>query len=438
MNLPLILCRLCDQSGNILNPYDPGSVRFSELTSPGTRPKKSYIHRRKLIELYLSVISIEGYVAVSLDGRNLSAPIPFKIVQQIWIYAPKNAKLDFTLNNFVCHSCIASPYYLNIYIDIESLVRSRIVPDSADRSPEMVACIHKTIDAVTMLSDTCLRYEITHLKAQAKEFNAISDGIKRVYTNNDDLVGYGGEGIPFPADVSYYNLYVNGVLQPKVNYVITKGRLEFVTADIPAKGETILLRYLIFQNRYEVRVTDYQYFSESDGQQRIYTNADEIKKYGCHGIPGPEKVSYYNLFVNGVLQPVSNYEVKEGILELKTVDVPQKGLSVILESIIIKDACGRFLRVELYQYDTHSHAQRIYGSGDELSYGTGILEPCQSTYQNLFINAVNQPKVDYRIMEDCLVLVTVDLPLKKTPVSMQSVVVSNHIPSRVYGHWCSA
>lgn len=371
------------------------------------------------------MISVEGYVAVCLDGRNLSAPIPFRIIQQIWIDAPHYAQFDFIVNNFTCHAGFASSSSLKVLINIETLVRSRVGFNPYDHCTEMLTCINKTIDALRMMSRTCLLYGIAHLKAEAYEYNALSDGKKRVYTNMDDLKGYGGRGILPPDDVSYYNLYVNGVLQPKVNYVITAGRLEFVTEDLPAKGETILLRYFNFNNKEQVCVNDYAYFAISDGQKNVYTNADEITKYGCHGIPGPDQVSYYNLFVNGVLQPKTNYSVKRGLLEFTSSDVPLKGQSVILESVIIKDRCGRFFRVELYQYDTLSKAERIYESGDELSYGDGILEPCQSSYQSLFVNAVDQPKVNYRVMDGCLVLVTIDLPHTKTPVSMQSIVVSN-------------
>lgn len=423
MNLPLILCRLCDQNGNILNSYDANSIRFHELTTPATRPRRCFFWFGKSIEFYEVIVSIEGYVAVSLDGRNLSAPIPFRIIERICIYPPQYTQLDYTINNFTCHAISVSTYCLNVFITIETLVRSRVALNPGDGNTEILTCTNKTVDALRMLSRTCFFYGIAHYKAEAAEFNAISDGKKRVYTNKDDLKEYGGRGILPPYEASYYNLYVNGVLQPKVNYVMARGRLEFVTTDLPAKGETILLRYFTFKNKEEVCVKDYQYFAFSDGQKRVYTDADEIKEYGDRGIPAPDEVSYYNLFINGVLQPKTNYKINKGILELTTCDTPLEGQSVILESVIIKDPCDRFLRVELYQYDTHSNSERIYDSGDELSYGDGILGPCQSSYQNLFVNAVDQPEVNYRAMDGCLGLVTIDLPLKKTPVSMQSVVV---------------
>lgn len=47
------------------------------------------------------------------------------------------------------------------------------------------------------------------------------------------------------------------------------------------------------------------------------------------------KVSYVNLFINGVLQPPVTYEIKEGILQLKTSDVPPEGAPINLQFITI-------------------------------------------------------------------------------------------------------
>lgn len=40
-----------------------------------------------------------------------------------------------------------------------------------------------------------------------------------------------------------------------------------------------------------------------------------------------------NLFINGVLQPKVNYEVNEGEINLKTMDVPTKVSSIIFQMI---------------------------------------------------------------------------------------------------------
>jgi hypothetical protein len=85
-----------------------------------------------------------------------------------------------------------------------------------------------------------------------------------------------------------------------------------------------------------LQVDTYQYNAISDGVKTVYTNEDELKEYGNRGILDPKKVSFINLFINGVLQPEKLYEVQEGMLILKTTDVPVKGTPIILQFITIK------------------------------------------------------------------------------------------------------
>ena len=63
------------------------------------------------------------------------------------------------------------------------------------------------------------------LHADVYQYNTLSDGIKKIYTSNDELKEYGSRGILNPDTVSYYNLFINGVLQPKINYEIQKDLL---------------------------------------------------------------------------------------------------------------------------------------------------------------------------------------------------------------------
>jgi hypothetical protein len=161
--------------------------------------------------------------------------------------------------------------------------------------------------------------------------------------------------------------------------------------------------------------------------KREYTNDDALRKYSTSGIPGPDEVSYYNLYVNGVLQPRRNYIVKKGLLKFKTTDIPQEGRTIILESVAIKDICGCFLEVEEYLYCTLADAgERAYCSGDDITpYGKGIIEAKYTSYQNLMINAVNQPRINYKVTGNCLILKTSDLPTVGSPVALQSIRVLN-------------
>lgn len=55
---------------------------------------------------------------------------------------------------------------------------------------------------------------------------------------------YGNKGILNPELSSYQNLYVNGVLQPHVNYTVQTGMLTLQTEDTPLKGAPIVLQFV--------------------------------------------------------------------------------------------------------------------------------------------------------------------------------------------------
>jgi hypothetical protein len=92
-----------------------------------------------------------------------------------------------------------------------------------------------------------LNYEKKLLKADVYQYNAFSNGEKRIFTNEDELTQYGNRGILDPNDVSYFNLFINGVLQPKINYEIEKGLLLLKTKDIPLEGSSILIVFVTFK-----------------------------------------------------------------------------------------------------------------------------------------------------------------------------------------------
>ncbi len=422
--IPALICRLCDKNGLILNAYSKGSIKFTEITSPDKRLKRRIrLASGRVGEVSVAKILIEGYVSTSIDGQNLSAPVPFRIMQCIYIYAPESATLEFTVNNFVCEAVLfrnRCAEYIKIMANIETIVnayKEKHIHAGGDS-----CVIDEKTDTIRMLSKACLLHRIDQIKAETYQYTALSDGEKRVYTNRDELKEYGNRGILSPHEVTYYNLYINGILQPKVNYVMKKGRLEFVTEDVPSEGATIIMKYITFVCDRWINITDDQYYTISDGMKREYTNADELKKYSTRGIPGPDEVSYYNLYVNGVLQPKKNYLVRNGLLKFLTKDLPQKGQTIILESIGIKDACGQFLEVEDYQYDVVADECRIFCSDDDVTpYGEGILPTPRTSYQNLVVNAINQPGMDYNITNCCLVLKTTDLPAAGSPVTLQSI-----------------
>lgn len=83
------------------------------------------------------------------------------------------------------------------------------------------------------------------------------------------------------------------------------------------------------------KVKIFEYYTVSDGCKKIFTNNDALSDYGEQKIQDTENVSFYNLFVNGVLQPTATYKIDDEKLILTTDDVPIKGSPIILQMILI-------------------------------------------------------------------------------------------------------
>ncbi|KQU18805.1 hypothetical protein ASG61_27475 [Bacillus sp. Leaf75] len=82
-----------------------------------------------------------------------------------------------------------------------------------------------------------------------------------------------------------------------------------------------------------IPTTSLLYFTFSDGQKLEYLNRDGVPQYGNTQILSLDKVSYINLFINGILQPQSTYTVEEGKLTLE--ESPSKDVPITLQFIII-------------------------------------------------------------------------------------------------------
>ncbi|GAA0604579.1 hypothetical protein GCM10009001_22230 [Virgibacillus siamensis] len=84
-----------------------------------------------------------------------------------------------------------------------------------------------------------------------------------------------------------------------------------------------------------IGVETVQYIAFAEEGKKIYTNKDALKQYGSSDILDPNDVSNINLFVNGLLQPPSIYDIEEGTLYLKSSDSPPKDAPVILLFVIV-------------------------------------------------------------------------------------------------------
>ena len=155
-------------------------------------------------------------------------------------------------------------------------------------------------------------------------------------------------------------------------------------------GNTVVLTAEITGSFYKknnkiLDVSDYQYNTVSNGIKKEFTNTDELLIYGDYGIPDPSTVSFFNLFINGVLQPETNYYVEAGLLTLTIAEPPKKNVPIILEYLVIKDDDNQLLKAETYQYNTLSNGEKTYTDADELTvYGDrGIPDPNQTSYNHL-------------------------------------------------------
>lgn len=428
---PIITCRITDEYGNEINPYSPNANLYSQP--------------QKLLDNHWS-IGIEGYIAVFSDEERISPPIPFCINTYFTLYVPKGCSISVVLQNYrtwavpIKKKCQASIGKIKIHLSFETLISSEkavclLVP-KVDDILKVVDHVYihtnQIYDSIVLKSDCCISYKNAKMQAEISQYNTIGDGIKRTFYNDDELKEYGDQGILAPDDVSYANVFVNGILQPKQNYILKKGELTFTTQSVPAARHCVIILFITWKDKdYNLmQAFHWQYSAISNGVKKIYLNSDEVPGYESHGIPAPNEVSYFNLYINGVLQPKGNYCVRKGVLKLCTHNAPTKGSYVLLESVIIYDQDGHLFRAEPSSFNAYSNGGRIYTDKDSIyKYDLcGILGPCDSSYQSLYINGILQPQVNYIVKRGCLILKTVDCPTKEAPIALQSVSSSPAIP----------
>jgi hypothetical protein len=382
--------------------------------------------------------AIEGYVSVYSEEKRISPPIPFCMLESLRLSVPKGGFLKFRLHSFHCWAvplCCGDEsgfeqikLMISMKTDVSSKRTVSLLIPQVDPRLRIIgrACIHtqQICDCIRLCSGCCLQYTYAALAVDSYQYNAVSDGTQRIYRNSDELKEYGSRGILSPQEVSCYDVFVNGVLQPKTNYTLKKNELVFTTQDIPSASQAVMILFTTWRtaNGRIVNATSWQYNAVSDGEKKIYTDGDELKEYGKRGIPSPNEISFFNLYINGVLQPKINYRVKKGILRLTTVDAPVKGALVILEFIVIRDPGGQLFRTETCAYNTYSNGGKIYNNQDELQmYGTdGIPDPGESSFQKLFVNGVIQPHVNYLVRKGSLILQTENSPAVGAPITLQS------------------
>ncbi|WP_242282147.1 DUF4183 domain-containing protein [Bacillus cereus group sp. BfR-BA-01346] len=76
-------------------------------------------------------------------------------------------------------------------------------------------------------------------------FYTFADGEKLIYTDSDGLAQYGTTHILSPDEVSYINLFINGILQPQPLYQVSTGQLTLLDNQPPSQGSSIILQFII-------------------------------------------------------------------------------------------------------------------------------------------------------------------------------------------------
>lgn len=76
-------------------------------------------------------------------------------------------------------------------------------------------------------------------------FYAFADGAKFIYTDSDGIAQYGTTKILSPEEVSYINLFINGILQPQPFYQVSTGQLTLLDDQPPSQGSSIILQFII-------------------------------------------------------------------------------------------------------------------------------------------------------------------------------------------------
>ncbi|HHW66545.1 MAG TPA: DUF4183 domain-containing protein [Epulopiscium sp.] len=416
-NLSKIDCHLTDKHGNILNPYNPMAISYSDVTRfLKTRSKRIRLPSGKYVRANQFVVYIQGYISLFVEDNRIPNPIPFRIYKSFYLCVPKRTDLSFKTCYFNCGTKVISNendlLNLSIKINIGSMAQPKTQP--------------KTFCQRYFTTEINITYRESLLRTEVYQYNTLYEEDKKEYTNEDEIPEYGNRGILDPEMVSFFNLYINGVVQPRENYDIEQGKLTLNIVDAPVENAPILIRFVTFRDSsgdiYPAEI--YYYNTISDGIKNEYIDEDKI---GDTGIIDPEEVSFVNLYVNGVLQPEVNYTVQKGLLSFQTSDIPPKDVPITLEFIKIRRPNGQLVKAKTYTFNALAHESNIYTNQDELIiYGDqGILDPKYTSYNNLFINAVLQPFVNYSVEKGLLTLNTDDLPLKDSPVSLQFISITS-------------
>ncbi len=336
-------CFLSDAFGNRVCPYAPGNITYIKLSSPENRAQaQRLLAGDRLVYEAEAAVLIKGYVTVVHEAGDYKETIPFSTIEIVRLPGISEGPLAFATRYFCCRlrprkNCgnIRSAYS-RIVVQIEAGVCDESCGKGVDSTATLFEINGSQRTCGALQACITLFYKRPPIRANVCQYNAIAQERQRVFTDADELTAYGSQGIPSPDDVSFCNVYVNGLLQPPVNYDMQRGNLCFKTEDLPAEGGVVSIysARLMHRNNSKFNAVTNYFVAVSDGVKTTYTDQDVLPEYGDEGIPDPCEVSFFNLYVNGVLQPAPVYFLKKGSFELT--EAPKAGQYIILESVVVQ------------------------------------------------------------------------------------------------------
>ncbi|MGE7216274.1 DUF4183 domain-containing protein [Priestia koreensis] len=256
------------------------------------------------------------------------------------------------------------------------------------------------------------------IQGQTSYFVCVADGLTTSFTDENALAPYNSVSIPDPSEVSYANLYVNGVLQPTHSYAYNKGVVTLLTEDIPLKGVPVILQFHSFYSSTLmndlVPVQQQFFFTAGNGCDSLF-----------HLDFPFERALLQQLYVNGCIQPSSIYQA-DSLLTIYALDPPPLHHPVIFQRIVLAPNARinkGYGFSEMYIAFSDGVKRRYTDQEASLiDRSRAILDPNQFTLVNVYVNGMIQPPPTYFLKEGELLFVD-DPPLVNSPIIVEYIAI---------------
>ncbi|RYG72468.1 DUF4183 domain-containing protein [Lentibacillus lipolyticus] len=117
--------------------------------------------------------------------------------------------------------------------------------ETVNNCPVNTNTFHPTFNPSITINVTPQQAPTPSIGLETAQYIALASEGKKVYTNQDALKQYGSSDILHPDNVSYINLFINGVLQPPSIYHVEEDVLYLKSDDLPPVGAPINLLFVI-------------------------------------------------------------------------------------------------------------------------------------------------------------------------------------------------